>query len=285
MGLPWFKHYNTASQGNTLRFLWDGGHYDAIAFWWLLLELVSRWEHPEKRGKITVSWKLLARETGWLVPRVKRVLGQVMTASCTNSSSTQHMTLVPVGDELIQLMVPNWLELQENRGGKNSAKNEQKSLRREKEEVRSKIKDIRGEKEESELSLPLANDPPTPIKETFHKLVEIWNENCGSLSKVKGTSKSRDGKMKERWKECSDPEYWGSVVKKLSQSPFCNGSNDRGWKATFDFLIQPDTQNKALEGKYDSVASLGQQNFASKKAAAVQSHNDDQMARIMRGEL
>ena len=86
---------------------------------------------------------------------------------------------------------------------------------------------------------------------TPHPLLEIWNSNSGSLPKAKGMSATRRKSADARWQENPSTEYWAEIVTRLARSSFCNGSNDRGWKADFDFLIQPETQNKALEGKYD----------------------------------
>lgn len=55
----------------------------------------------------------------------------------------------------------------------------------------------------------------------------------------------------ERWKEKPDINYWESVAHKLAESDFCNGQNDRGWKANFEFFLRPETHLKALEGQYE----------------------------------
>lgn len=88
-------------------------------------------------------------------------------------------------------------------------------------------------------------EPPPPLD-------KIWNETVSKLPKVKACGKSRLVKMRSRWLENPDPEFWRGIIKRLEESPFCVGENDRGWVASFDFLLQPDTANKVLEGKYDS---------------------------------
>lgn len=86
------------------------------------------------------------------------------------------------------------------------------------------------------------------------KIFNIWNENRGSLPECKALSKKRNAHAMQRWREKPDENYWSDVVKRLSQSNFCNGSNDRGWKADFDFFLRPDTHLKVLEGKYDNAS-------------------------------
>ena len=41
-------------------------------------------------------------------------------------------------------------------------------------------------------------------------------------------------------------------MRRIVLSDFCNGKNDRGWKANFDFLLRPNTHIKAMEGAYDN---------------------------------
>lgn len=86
-------------------------------------------------------------------------------------------------------------------------------------------------------------------------LAEIWNRHRGQLSEVRGCTGKRLTSAKARWEENPSTEYWSEIVTRISRSDFCNGKSDRGWKADFDFLIQPDSQHKVLEGKYDGRAS------------------------------
>jgi hypothetical protein len=83
------------------------------------------------------------------------------------------------------------------------------------------------------------------------RLAQIWNDFSDCLPKVKGCSKSRKQKAESRWQEKPDEAYWQEIVRRMAASPFCRGVNERKWEADFDFLLQPDTQHKVLEGKYD----------------------------------
>lgn len=64
-----------------------------------------------------------------------------------------------------------------------------------------------------------------------------------------GEKRKRDAA--KRWKEHPSEEFWKDVIWKLNQSEFCNGNNDRGWIADFDFLVKSETAHRAIEGKYD----------------------------------
>jgi hypothetical protein len=55
----------------------------------------------------------------------------------------------------------------------------------------------------------------------------------------------------------SPPETFYTIFEKMQNSDFCNGFNDRGWKADFDFVLGKDKNSvknwiKIYEGKYDN---------------------------------
>lgn len=45
------------------------------------------------------------------------------------------------------------------------------------------------------------------------------------------------------------------VANKAAESDFLNGKNDRGWVATFDWLMKPNNFIKVLEGNYDNTSA------------------------------
>ena len=86
------------------------------------------------------------------------------------------------------------------------------------------------------------------------QLVDIWNESAAKeLPRIERVDPSgkRGKALKRRWDKDPDPEYWKSVISKINQSRFCLGQSDRGWRANIDWLCQPDTAHKVLEGLYD----------------------------------
>jgi hypothetical protein len=89
--------------------------------------------------------------------------------------------------------------------------------------------------------------------EKLPELAEIWNLHCGDLPKVIGTNKERNKRIKARMEEAS-ADKWVEVIQRIAKSDFCNnrGPSAKGWKADFDFLLQPETRLKVLEGKYDN---------------------------------
>ena len=98
--------------------------------------------------------------------------------------------------------------------------------------------------ESKELLSAIADVPP---------LIEIWNQHCGSLPRCKIISTKREAKIKARWRERPERGYWEALVKKLATNKFYSGKNKTGWRASFDFLLQPDTIVKNDEGRFDDT--------------------------------
>lgn len=92
-------------------------------------------------------------------------------------------------------------------------------------------------------------------------LVKLWNENRGDLPETRQDTVKRRKLWQSRWKEKPDREYWQTCVRKLSESKFCRGDNDRGWVATVDFLLRPDTHVKVYENRYADKESTNETKY------------------------
>lgn len=94
----------------------------------------------------------------------------------------------------------------------------------------------------------LDGDPCLSITE----IVEGWNDlaaRCG-LATVAKLTDERKRKARAQGKRFSIDD-WLSVFRKVEQSPFLRGTNDRGWRCDFDFILSEGNFTKILEGKYD----------------------------------
>lgn len=81
--------------------------------------------------------------------------------------------------------------------------------------------------------------------------VIAWNAHP-ELPKIKCLS---PGRLKHLRQRRADP-FWAAnfdaALAKVLASDFLMGTNDRGWKADFDWLLRPDSIAKIMEGKYDN---------------------------------
>ena len=97
---------------------------------------------------------------------------------------------------------------------------------------------------------------------------EVFNvaaDKCG-WPRVQSINASRRKKMAQRLKEAGGIEGWQYAISKAKASPFCNGSNNRGWRVNIDFLLQPSSFAKLMEGNYDQRA--GEPHRSNREAAA-----------------
>mgnify|MGYP006921374903 CR=1 FL=1 len=89
------------------------------------------------------------------------------------------------------------------------------------------------------------------------RLREIWNTQKAPEQPEWKKPKGKDAREKPanaRWPEHSEEE-WVAIVQRVAASAFCKGANDRGWRATPDWLLRPGTSIKILEGAYDNRAT------------------------------
>lgn len=97
----------------------------------------------------------------------------------------------------------------------------------------------------------------TPPKRRAEDLQSLWNDGRpASLAAWKGMSKARRAKAVLRLNERRFEE-WQEVVSRIRASEFCLGGGAQGWRAHVDWLLEPASADKVLEGLYDERAKRG----------------------------
>lgn len=84
------------------------------------------------------------------------------------------------------------------------------------------------------------------------EVVEAWNitaERLG-LSKIAKLTDDRKRKLSARCKDATLDDFRAALAA-IERSRWLQGDNDRGWKANFDFFLQPKSFTKLIEGAYD----------------------------------
>ena len=117
-------------------------------------------------------------------------------------------------------------------------------------------------KKDSELSskkIPTKDNKDNNKDNTFmsfcNDVMKQWNDFCNDFPvccKIKSITPERKTKLKKRYTQ-PDFRNFSSIIDALKVSPFAlnQASNSRGWKVSFDFLIENDNNYmKVLEGKY-----------------------------------
>lgn len=103
-----------------------------------------------------------------------------------------------------------------------------------------------GEGEEDKTS-PNGDDPP-PTPSTIVDAWQLLAERQGLPGIAKMTDK-RKASLKARIEEHGIPAILKAIAT-IEDSDFLLGRNDRGWKANFDWLLQPSSMTKLIEGAY-----------------------------------
>ncbi len=111
------------------------------------------------------------------------------------------------------------------------------------------------EPESKEVSLSSGDDAPkNSTRENAETMMAMWNELASKYPSLPAVRTLTDRRIKQaalRLGEIGGIEVWQEALEKIEISGHCLGNNDRGWVASFDFLLQPSSLAKLLEGNYD----------------------------------
>lgn len=108
-------------------------------------------------------------------------------------------------------------------------------------------------------------------------MIDLWNICAVSVSKVLKSNPSRNQKIKDIWPSLSEDD-WRAVFERINNSEFCAGKNDRGWKATFDWILKKETYLKVMEGTYDNRKN-NKQHFGHERTSAEASDEFNELIR------
>ena len=86
------------------------------------------------------------------------------------------------------------------------------------------------------------------------EVFEAWNQIADNhkLPKCLQVSDKRRRSLEVRLHDPFFQKNWKTALGRIASSNFCKGESTRGWIATFDWFIQPDSVVKIIEGKYDN---------------------------------
>ena len=111
----------------------------------------------------------------------------------------------------------------------------------------------------TEKEQTLVEKPSFPTCPTV-ELLQAWNEKATELGlptvRIRTLAKSRARKLQQRWKEWGSTceEAWATfrdILEIIDESPHLLGENDRGWKASLDFVTKDDSNwQRIVEGAY-----------------------------------
>lgn len=102
---------------------------------------------------------------------------------------------------------------------------------------------------------PVASEKPKQIEaiEAARIVARAWNEMAGrcGLAKIEKLTTTRGAAICRRILDAGSLEKFLAVMARIERTPWMLGENDRGWRADFDFILQPSSFTKLMEGAYE----------------------------------
>lgn len=118
-----------------------------------------------------------------------------------------------------------------------------------------------GNETERELLPVSGGSAPTPSKAwcgedqaLADKVFELFCRICTALPRVERLSARRARRIlriSERAGGENSLDWWRDYFLRISRSPFLTGKSRTGWRASFDWLLNPENAAKVMEGNYD----------------------------------
>lgn len=93
-------------------------------------------------------------------------------------------------------------------------------------------------------------------KEIVKEVIELYHSICVSYPRIRAVSAAREKAIKARLETYSIDDF-KALFEKAEASSFLKGKNDRGWSASFDWLINESNMAKVLEDNYIDKPKYG----------------------------
>lgn len=102
---------------------------------------------------------------------------------------------------------------------------------------------------EIENEIEIKEENEKKVKTDFSKIVQDFNSVCTELAKVQNLSKQRESSINSIIKKYGS-EKLAEAFYMVSKSSFLNGHNEKQWRATFDWILNPNNFIKIIDGNY-----------------------------------
>jgi hypothetical protein len=85
-------------------------------------------------------------------------------------------------------------------------------------------------------------------------MVLIYEQERGALPQIGRLNEERRGRCVQRLRDGLTLDDFRAAIQRARATPFLAGGGERGWRASFDWLIANDTNvRKVLDGVYDGI--------------------------------
>lgn len=94
-----------------------------------------------------------------------------------------------------------------------------------------------------------------PFEDQIIAIRELYDSVCGSYPRPVNLSEARKEELRARLSDGYTVKDFRKLFELAEASDFLKGENDRGWSATFDWLIADANMAKVLDGNYENRSS------------------------------
>ena len=94
--------------------------------------------------------------------------------------------------------------------------------------------------------------PCTPQRGDEQEFMKLWN-SFPKLTKMDDWTSSRRRQFQRAMRDSYFHRNWREGIGLVSQSLFCTGKGDKGWKATVDWFLKAGSLVKVMELQYDDI--------------------------------
>ena len=149
----------------------------------------------------------------------------------------------------------NTSEYERNTSGYNNKEQGTRNKNKEQGTRNRNKEDVVKKSEISMSSEPSSDDPQKgfSLEKTYKIVLEEFNRKVKdtAIPQVKMLNETRKALVGARVKQYGLQTVLETIAK-AAESDFCNGNNNRGWRATFDWIFRPNNFAKTAEGTYDN---------------------------------
>ena len=207
-----------------------------------------------KRGQLVTSLANMSAELGLSVKSIRTCLNKLQTTGEIGKQTASKFTIITV----CKYDKYQGLRCDEGQANGKQTASEGQARGKQRASKGQQLKNIRKKEYNNNITPSKEGesvDTDQPVDVDLKSVVEFFNksvvESNSVLPKIKGATGKRVGYIKARIREFGIEAVY-EVISKAAASDFINGKNQRGWVASFDWIMLPTNFPKVLEGNYDN---------------------------------
>lgn len=212
-----------------------------------------------KRGQLKTSYRDILEDLSWYVGYRKESYKKHHCETAMKLLTKQQMvtTAKTTRGMIVTICNYDYYQTPENYETDNESDNETTRDRQSTDTINKNYKNYNS----IDTKVSMSNESPHSTQHddiNYKNLIEFFNlKTNGVFGNVRyPISEKRKGMIRARIRE-HGVEAFREMTQRAAKSNFLKGNNDRGWTATFDWLIKPNNFQKIIEGNYNDKTPSG----------------------------